>query len=205
MHAGTGGTNGKWVALLLVFCVPVALYAFGFPFFNVGHPDIRAHLVSLPVYAWLHFLGGGVALLVGGFQFSTAIRSRRPALHRMIGRVYLIAVLLAGVGGLAIATASIGGIPSHVGFGMLALLWLASGVAAWRAIRRRDIAAHQRWMMRNFALTLTAVTLRIELGVLTGLVGLPFNEAYVTVSWLAWVPNLIVVELLIERMRARAA
>ena len=57
-----------------------------------------------------------------------------------------------------------------------------------------DVASHRRWMMRNYALTFGAVTLRIQLGLLTGPLGFAFAQAYPLVAWLAWVPNLIVVE-----------
>ena len=47
--------------------------------------------------------------------------------------------------------------------------------------------------MRNFAMAFGAVTLRIYLG-LFALAGIPFEESYPAVSWLAWVPNLLMVE-----------
>ncbi|MFJ4658892.1 DUF2306 domain-containing protein [Nocardia sp. NPDC088792] len=34
------------------------------------------------------------------------------------------------------------------GFGALALFWMWTGWHAYRAVRRRDIASHQAWMIR---------------------------------------------------------
>jgi Predicted membrane protein (DUF2306) len=49
------------------------------------------------------------------------------------------------------------------GFGILAVLWFLTGLEAYRTMRRGNIKAHRRWMIRNFALTLAAVTLRNQL------------------------------------------
>lgn len=51
-----------------------------------------------------------------------------------------------------------------------------------------------------FALTYAAVTLRLWLGVLVPILG-DFRSAYVLVPFLAWVPNLLVVEWLLRRRR----
>ncbi|MEQ9003518.1 MAG: DUF2306 domain-containing protein, partial [Pseudomonadales bacterium] len=66
-----------------------------------------------------------------------------------------------------------------------------------------DIDGHRRWMVRNFALTFAAVTLRLELGLLTGALGWSFDHAYLTVAWLCWVPNLVVAEWWLLRPAAR--
>jgi hypothetical protein len=92
----------------------------------------------------------------------------------------------------------VGGFVAHVGFGMLAVLWLYSTAMAWIRIRARDQVAHRRWMIRSYALTLAAVALRLYLPV-TALLQIPFEEAYQAVSWFCWVPNLIVAEWIILR------
>lgn len=58
-------------------------------------------------------------------------------------------------------------------------------------------------MIRNFALALAAVTLRVQLG--TGIAsGLSFETVYATVAWASWVPNALVAEWLIRRTRGGA-
>lgn len=188
------GSTSWGVALVICLALPIALYGLAFSFVPDANPEFRTRLFSLPWYAYAHFIGSGVALLVGGFQFSARLRRRHPALHRWSGRTYLLACLAGGLGGLGLSSISFGGPATHVGFALLAVLWLYSGLQAWLAIRRRDLAGHQRWMIRSFALTFAAVTLRIELGLLTGVAGLDFADAYVTVAWLSWVPNLIIAE-----------
>ena len=61
-------------------------------------------------------------------------------------------------------------------------------------------------MIRNFAMTYAAVTLRIWLGVLVmvhlavGLEGAQaFTNAYAAVPFLAWLPNIVIAEIMIAR------
>jgi hypothetical protein len=50
-----------------------------------------------PVFGKLmvHALGGATAFVLGAVQFSTRLRQRRPAVHRLCGRCYIAGVLLA--------------------------------------------------------------------------------------------------------------
>jgi predicted membrane protein DUF2306 len=93
------------------------------------------------------------------------------------------------------------GLPTHFGFGILAVLWFFTGLQAYRLIRRGEVEAHRRWMIRNFALSLAAVTLRNELPFMLFALHWPFPRAYITVSWLCWVPNLLFAEWIVQKRR----
>lgn len=187
----------SWWITLAVLSSGVAAYAaavlllphFGPPFVA----ELRAHL-ALPLF--MHLAGGSIALAAGAWQLNSQLRARRPSLHRRIGRVYVAAVLVGGVGAAILAPRSQEGIVTHWGFGLLAVAWLGTTGVAYRAIRRRDLASHRRWMLRSYALTFAAVTLRIYLP-LSQALGLPFGPSYQVISWLCWVPNLLLVELLV--------
>jgi len=58
-------------------------------------------------------------------------------------------------------------------------------------------------MIRNFALSLAAVTLRIYMPLMLAALHWPFRVTYITVSWLCWIPNLLVAEWLIARDKRR--
>jgi hypothetical protein len=68
----------------------------------------------------------------------------------------------------------------------------------WLTARARRFDEHRRWMIRSFALTFAAVTLRIYMP-LSGLMHLDMDQAYRAIAWLAWVPNLILAELYLRR------
>lgn len=148
---------------------------------------------------YLHVIGGMVALSIGGFQFVRRWRDRNLRRHRRAGTVYFLAVLSSGLAGLYLAFHATGGTVTQLGFTGLATAWLSTGFFAYKAARRRDIAQHERWMTRNYAVTFAAVTLRLWLPLLMGAFGMTFMEAYKIVSWLCWIPNLLFVEMLIRR------
>ena len=58
-------------------------------------------------------------------------------------------------------------------------------------------------MVRNFAATFAAVTLRLWMPLLIIAAHLPFSVAYPLVAWLAWVPNLVLAELGIRYLARR--
>ena len=167
-----------------------------------ARPPFMADLFARdPLVMVFHIGGGSAALLIGAVQVNRRIRSRFLYLHRWLGTGYAVAVLLAGTAALAMAPSSLGGMVTHLGFGGLGVCWLVTTILAVRSILRLDIAAHRRWMYRSYALTLAAVTLRIYMP-LSFALGIGFEDAYRVVSWLCWVPNLVIVEAwLLPRVR----
>ncbi|EWC62992.1 putative membrane protein [Actinokineospora spheciospongiae] len=163
--------------------------------------ELAANYADRP--AWLrlclyaHMTGGGLALLLSPIQLSTRVRARTPRLHRSAGRVVLVAIAVGALTGLLLAPHNLAGPVGTAGFGLLALLWLTFAALGLRAIRRGAVTTHRRWMLRAFALTYAAVTLRLWLVALVPLTG-DFPTAYRIVPFLAWVPNLVVVELLLR-------
>lgn len=141
----------------------------------------------------MHLAGGMVAIIFGAFQVNSRLRARYLATHRWLGRAYVAAVVVSAIGGLVLATNSDGGLVGHFGFAMLAVCWLFSTLNANRYIRAGDTTTHRAWMYRSYALTLAAVTLRIYLP-LFQIAGFGFDVAYPLISWIAWVPNLLIVE-----------
>lgn len=163
-------------------------------------PFLQDRFRLLPVAAFGHLLGAGIALALGPLQHNTRFRNRFLQVHRWMGRTYVVAVMLGGLAGLVLAVVSQGGLPAHLGFGLLAVAWLGTTAMAYVRIRAGDQVAHRRWMTRSFALTFAAVMLRIYLP-LSGLLGIPFEPAYQTIAWLCWIPNLLVAELILRHDR----
>ena len=126
---------------------------------------------------YVHIVLGGLALVLGPLQFSARLRRRRRRLHRAIGRTYLVAVAVAGVMSLVLAPFNTAGMVGFFGFGTLGVLWLWTGRRAYRAIRSGDVPGHQAWMIRNYALTYAAVTLRVLFALLI-VVQLPFATGH---------------------------
>jgi uncharacterized membrane protein len=190
--------TGLATVLLLSFGVvayAVAMYGVG-PGAERLHPEIRAVFERHPLGIRTHIFASAVALLLGPLQFSARLRSKVPTLHRWLGRLYLgVGVAVGGGAGLYMSQFAFGGVFARLGFSALAIAWLVTGTRAFVAARNRDFASHRRWMIRNFALTFAAVTLRSYLP-LAVVFGLPFETSHATIAWLCWVPNLLVAEWL---------
>jgi uncharacterized membrane protein len=180
---------------MLLSCVGVSIYSTQYFLSTPSDDHFSRYIAPLR----LHIAGGMGALLAGPWQFSEKLRARALNFHRWLGRFYLAEVALGSIFGFAMATVSKEGMATHLGFGALAVLWFFSGLQAYRMARRLDIPAHRNWMTRNFALTLAAVTLRIYLPLMLFLLHWSFRQAYITVSWLCWVPNLLIAEWFVRR------
>lgn len=189
--------------LLSVGVAGYAVWAYG-----GGTQRVRVHPQMIAVFnehralITTHAVAAALALLLGPFQFLDGLRAARPRLHRALGYAYLVpGVALGGIAGLLLARHSFGGLVSHLGFGLLAALWLVTGVMAVVAAKARRFTDHRAWMVRNFALTFAAVTLRLYLP-LGFASGLRFEDFYPAVAWLCWVPNILLVEWVTLRSRA---
>ena len=194
-----------WAALFAVACVLVAAYAFAFLRYRPYDPDdpfmVRFALAGLAVPA--HFFGAGLALLLAPLQASARLRQRLPTLHRIGGGLSIGAIFVSALGGLALAPHAHRGWITGIPFAALALLWLAVTGIGLRHALRRDFVAHGRWMARCIALTASAITLRIMLGVGAGVLALPFDAVYITAAWSCWIFNLAVCEAWLRRSTRR--
>lgn len=191
----------------IFFAVFVGVYPFTYLIFDMSQgllasktPELRESVIWQSGF-YTHILLGAVALLTGWSQFSKRIRNRNLTLHRTLGKVYLIAVLSSGTSGLYIAYFATGGLIAELGFSGLAIAWLFTTVKAYISIRNKNIDQHQHWMIRSYALSFAAVTLRIWLPLFQFVIGMDFISAYLIIAWLCWVPNLIVAELILRSIK----
>ncbi|HET6970803.1 MAG TPA: DUF2306 domain-containing protein [Phenylobacterium sp.] len=196
-------SKGLW-GLAAFLSVGIALFSYRYlgPPNVTESPQILANLFARP---WLlvHVAGAATALLVGGFQFLPAVRRRRM-LHRWLGRTYATGCIVGGAGGFVMAFGSTAGPVATVGFALLAPIWIYCTVQGWLTVRMRRFEEHRAWMIRSFALTFAAVTLRLYLPI-GQMAGMPFETIYPLTAWISWIPNLLLAELYLRRGPARRA
>lgn len=172
-------------------------------------PPMVVQMANWPWAVIAHVGGGVTALALGSFQLITW-RGPRRTWHRWSGRVYVLACLSSAIAGFWLALHATAGPIAGLGFGLLAVAWFVTTTQGWRKAVARRLEEHRRWMIRSLSLTFAAVTLRILLP-LSPLSGLPFETAYLAISFLCWIPNLLLVELWlrtfgwVEAPRATAA
>ncbi len=190
--------RGLTIALAVIVALISYRYLFDLPPILPGIASNRFR----PVWLTLHAGFAATALLIGAVQFSKVLRERKPWIHRWVGRVYVTSCLIGAAAGLLLAIGSSSGAVASVGFGSLAIAWIVTNLLGWYNAREWHFAAHRRWMIRSWALTLSAVTLRLYIPVAEA-AGLPELPAYQAISFLCWVPNLIFAEVLLRSGRPR--
>jgi hypothetical protein len=150
--------------------------------------------IYLPFY-YLHVIFGGLILVAGFIQVSKWFRNRYMSFHRKAGYFYVFGILfLAAPGSLVMSFFVDRGAPVLVSFLLQCGLWFFCTGMAFVKIKRKDVAAHERWMWRSFALTLAAITLRLYIFFSSFYFDLSQPPAYAVIAWASWVPNLLLVE-----------
>jgi uncharacterized membrane protein len=124
----------------------------------------RNYFRTIPFLIFPHIVAGILALLCGPLQFSYRLRHRSPKFHRVLGRVYVISVLIAAP--LAIVLAYNRRIPHMMPYFFLASslqasTWIVTTVAAFLTARNRHIQQHRQWMVRSYAVTFTFIGIRV--------------------------------------------
>ncbi|SFD30332.1 DUF2306 domain-containing protein [Spirosoma endophyticum] len=154
----------------------------------------------------LHFAAGGIILILGSIQLLDSVRTRYPAVHRWIGRIYVTACLVAAVGGLAFIAikGTVGGLVMNIGFGLYGVLMFIAGIQTYRHAVAGNLDQHRIWALRLYALAIGSWLYRIEYGFWIMLTdGLGHGKSFSgPFDWLMafffYIPNLLVVEAYIK-------
>ena len=146
-----------------------------------------------------HGLFGLIALILGPLQFSTTIRKQNIKLHKRIGKIYIIAILLAAP--FAILLNIYYPIPgAKITFAFenftQALVWALTASMAWIAAYRRHITIHKMWAARSYGLTLVFVLSRIK-NPMELLIAKPDINDFAHFLWLLIVLALIIPDILV--------
>ena len=172
---------------------------------DVGFLRIKQQYIGIDHWRtafFIHIYASMWVLLAGFTQFSKQLLRSKPKLHRTLGYIYVVDVLLiTGPAGLVMGFYANGGLTSRIAFVSLALLWIFFTATALMKAKQKKFKSHRRYMIRSYALTLSAITLRAWKYAITNTVTLPPMDVYRTVAWLGWVGNIIVAEWIIRRSK----
>lgn len=200
-------SSGIWIGWTMMAILAAGVAGYALVGIGVGIekalPSMTYHLPERKLFALAHFGIGGLVLLIGPLQFVSALRAKYPALHRWSGRFYVAGCILSGIAGFALAQYSFGGPFARLGFSLLAIAWIVTTSMAFVRARQRAFLSHKMWMIRSYALTLAAVTLRLYLPLTTGAMGIDIMIVYPIIAFVCWVPNAIVAEWIVRRRQFR--
>jgi uncharacterized membrane protein len=121
-------------------------------------------------------------------------------LHRNMGKVYIVLILIcAAPSGIYMGIFANGGLLSKISFVILGILWWFTTFKAYQLARQKRFAEHKHWMWRSFALTLSAITLRMWKVIIVYLFHPNPMDVYQIIAWLGWIPNILFIEYLISK------
>lgn len=191
-----------WVALSIVVLTVFSVLRLFLPTQGPA-PDFWQRYLAQPLLTALHIGPGLAYLLLAPLQFVAALRQRRPAWHRALGRTLIVLGAVSGMTGIAAAFV----LPAYGGIGTtLATLVFGTaflcclGRAGWLAHERR-FAPHREYMIRAFALGLGVATIRLVIVLLEVVTGAPMREVFALAFWLGFGANALAAEWWIRRTR----
>lgn len=203
--------NAGLLLTLAFFCWLMASITLAYIPYNTDVGFLRIKQQYIDIDHWrgaffVHVYASMWVLFAGFTQFSKKLLKKNPWLHRTMGYIYVSDVLLiTGPAGLIMGFYANGGLLSRIGFIALAVLWIFFTAMALIKAKQKNFKAHRRYMIRSYALTLSAITLRAWKYAITNTVTLPPMDVYRVVAWLGWVANLLFAEYLIYRHTKKRA
>jgi uncharacterized membrane protein len=195
------------LATLAFFCWLMAKITVAYIPYNTDVGFLRIKQQYIDIDHWrtaffIHVYASMWVLFAGFTQFSSWLLKNKPRLHRALGYIYVADVLLiTGPAGLIMGFYANGGLWSRVAFVLLAILWMFFTALALIKAKQKKFKAHRNYMIRSYALTLSALTLRAWKYAITNTMALPPMDVYWVVAWVGWLGNLAVAEWMIFRQK----
>ncbi|WP_263601964.1 DUF2306 domain-containing protein [Chryseobacterium sp. PET-29] len=162
----------------------------------------QTEVTERPDYLYLFYahVYTSIFVLLSGFLAILRKDFGIKNLHKNIGKTYIFLILVfAAPSGIYMGIFANGGIYSKISFVILGCLWWLSTFKAYQLARQKNFKEHQQWMWRSFALTLSAVTLRMWKVIIVYLLHPNPMDVYQIIAWLGWIPNLLFIEYLIAK------
>ncbi|GAB2940406.1 DUF2306 domain-containing protein [Hymenobacter coalescens] len=198
-----GGGIAAFGLLMLTKVLPYLSFEPGIEFLTTKSTTVNADLL-FRVGFYVHITSSLWVLGAGLVQFFPGLTRHHQPLHRTLGKVYVASILLlAAPSGQILALYANGGLAAKVGFSLQCVVWWLSTWQAYRMARQHRWTEHTEWMLRSFAMTLAAMSLRLESYAMFYLLGTKPIETYLTVTWLSWTGNLLLAEVLVQAGLAR--
>ena len=170
---------------------------------NVEFLNTKQLIYHIDIWRWsfyIHVFTSPIVILTGLAQFSRWLIRKFPKTHRHLGYWYIITVLfVSGPAAFVMSLYANGGYGAQVSFVLLSILWILFTYIAYRKVKLGNYTSHVKWNLRSYALTLSAITLRFYAYLFDVFnVNIGPRETYILLAYLGWIPNLIIVEILIR-------
>ena len=167
-------------------------------FLMIKQTEVNTHTEYL-YFFYAHVYTSIFVLFSGFIAVFVKPKAAFRNLHKFFGKIYVILLLLiAAPSGIYMGFYANGGILAKISFVILGILWWFTTYKAYLEIRKKNVLNHKKWMYRSYALAVSAITLRLWKVVLVYFFQPNPMDVYEIIAWLGWIPNLILIEILIK-------
>ena len=189
---------------ILLFEITLQYFPLNYDVSFLQLKQIEIHSSYYYIAFFTHVYSSIFVLIAGSIQFSNRIRDKYKSLHRWTGKIYVMLIILFSFpSGLIMSYHANGGWIARISFIVLSLLWFYFTFQAWAKAKNKDFVNHQKFMIRSYALTLSAISLRLFKFIIIYLFETPPMDTYQIVSILGWSFNLFIAEILIWQMNLK--
>ena len=148
---------------------------------------------------YIHIFAGAFCICTALVQFSRVVLKKARAIHRWSGRVYVFVVLFLGAPtGLYMSFFAKGSFWERALFAFMAVFWFFSTLRGLQMILKKNVLAHKIWMIRSYAMAMTAVTFRVY-HIIFYLLDWDHLKNYEISLWISVLGNMLVAEWIIYR------
>ncbi len=157
------------------------------------------HITSWKIAFYIHVFTSIFCLIAGFTQFSTHLQISYPSFHRLIGKMYVFNILVINFpAALIMAYYANGMLPTKIAFFILDCLWFWFTLKAFLDVKNKKFKSHENFMIRSYALTFSAITLRSWKMILSSTTSIDPEALYMINAWLGFIPNLLLAEYYIR-------
>lgn len=166
-------------------------------------PEALGKYFNLKWVLIAHITAGGGALVLGPLQFWEALRSRGWKLHRVLGLLYLLAILVSGTGAVILAFTTAYAVNWAYAFSLQVWVsvWFIATFIAYRSALQKKFKLHKEWMTRSYMVTLAFIVsgLLLKSSFVQQLGS--FEDISPSFFWMGWAVPLFIYEVVLSARR----
>lgn len=190
-----------WVLIIFL----TWLFMHGADHFLLLTPEALGKYFKLKWVLIAHITAGGGALVLGFVQFWPKLRNFSWKLHRIIGFLYLLAILLSSSCAVILAFTTAYEVNWAYAFSLQVwvTVWISATAIAYYAIIKRNVNLHKEWMVRSYIVTLAFIIsgLAIKIPYMQNLG--TFADISPSFFWMGWSVPLYVYQIVLSSKKKK--
>ena len=168
-------------------------------------PEALGKYFNLKWFLIAHITAGGGALVLGLVQFWRKLRNYSWKTHRIIGFLYLLAILVSSICAVILAFTTAYELNWAYAFALQiwVSVWISANFIAYYAAIKKKFKLHEEWMVRSYIVTLAFIIsgLSFKLPYVQSLGS--FEDISPSLFWMGWAVPLYVYQVILSTKQKR--